>query len=165
MTVMSNEQENLNELLSSFYNEQESNDFKNDLNSLDQMLTDAPEPSAQTIDGIKNAVAEKLSSRRQRNRFLTIRRITVAAIVLVVALVGTNMDLRHDTYPDASGIALADLFDESDSSQIALLTAQVEEIEDALLSVRLDEYDTYSSDSYSELETELNEINGDFWKG
>lgn len=166
MAVMSNENENLNELLSSFYDEQEANEFKNDLNSFDKMLDGGPVPSAQTIDAIKNAVAKKLSSHHQRNRFFTFRRIAVAAIVLLIALVGTNIDIRRDIYPDEPGVTLAaDLFDESDSSQIALLTEQVEQIEDALLSVRLDEYDTYSSDSYSELETELNEINGDFWKG
>ena len=68
MTVMSKEQENLNELLSGFYDEQQADEFKNDLNSFDQMLGGGPAPSPQTIDGIKNAVTEKLASRRQRNR-------------------------------------------------------------------------------------------------
>ncbi len=163
---MSNENENLDELLSSFYDERKTNEFKNNLKSFEDMFDDSPVPSSQTIDSIKNAVAKKLLSSRHRNRIFTFRRIAVAAIILLIVLVEINMDSRQPEMPEVviSNITY-DLFDESETSQIASLTEQIEQIEDALLSVRLDEYDTYTGDSYLELETVLSEINGNFWKG
>ena len=67
-----------------------------------------------------------------------------------------------------SGKALAgSIFDEQQFSQIeiAALTREVEQIEDSMLTIRLDEFGTYQSDSFFEIETELTEINGNFWKG
>ncbi len=162
---MSNENENLDELLSSFYDERETNEFKNNLKSFEDMFGSGPVSSGGMIDEIKTAVAIKLSSRKH-NRSAVLRRIAVAAVIIIVGLAGVKMGFRRDISPDTSDVALtAGLFDDGETSQITLLTEQIEQIEDALLSVRLDEYDSYGDDSYFELETELNEINGDFWKG
>jgi hypothetical protein len=163
--AMNENHENLNELLSSFYNEQEANEFKNDLNSFDKMLDDSAAPSSQMIDSIKSAVAKKLSSRKHR-KYVVLRPVAAAAIVLLIAFAGLKITSRQDSITEVAISNLTyDLFDESETSQIASLTEQIEQIEDALLSVRLDEYDSYGDDSYLELEAELNEINGDFWKG
>lgn len=162
---MNNENENLNELLSGFYDEQEINEFKNNLKSFDEMLNSNPAPSEQTIDGIKSAVAEKLSSHKHK-RFAVLQRIAVAAMVLLIAFAGLKTTNRQDEMAKVTEIvATTNLFDDGETSQITAITEQIEQIEDALLSVRLDEYDTYIGDSYTDLETELSEINGDFWKG
>lgn len=163
---MNEKQENLNELLSGFYDEQETDEFKKDLDSFDQMLGGGPVPSSQTIDDIKAAVAEKLSSSRQRNRIFTFRRIAVAGIILAIALIEMSINRQQPEVTEVGAtVATAGLFGDGEMSQIISLTEQIEEIEDALLSVRLDESDTNGSESYLELEAELSEINGDFWKG
>lgn len=162
---MNNEHENLNELLSNFYDEQQADEFKDNLSSFDEMLSSAPAPSPQIIDDIKVVVAEKLSSRKH-NRFTVLPRIAVAAIVLLIAFAGLKIGSRQPVETAVmKTVTVAGLFDDADTAQILSLTEQIEQLEDELLSVRLDEYDPYKSDSYSELETELNEINGDFWKG
>ena len=164
---MSNENENLDELFSNFYAEQEADEFKNDLNSFDKMLgrCSTSGPLAETIDSIKDAVAFKLSSRRH-NKYAVLQPAAVAAIVLLIAFAGLKMNSRQDSTTEiAKSDVTYTLFDEGETSQLASLTEQIEQIEDALLSVRLDEYDTYTDDSYLELEMELSEINGNFWKG
>ena len=160
---MSKEQENLNELLSSFYNEQEANEFKKNLDSFDAMLSECPTPSAQMINDIKCAVVQKLSTRKHSISVIS-RRMAMAAMIMLIAFAGLKMSNRQNEIKPKN-VLTADFFEDDETSQIALLTEEIEQIEDALLSVRLDEYDTFSGDSYFELETELSEINGDFWKG
>ena len=168
---MSNKNENLDDLLSGFYDQQQSSEFKNNLNSLQELLDadPAPRPSSQTIDKIKNAIADRLVLSQKRWRYNFVSKFAVAAVLLMVAIAGVKMiDQRPDGQIAERGKAFAgNIFDEQQFSQaeISVLTREVEQIEDSMLTIRLDEFDTYQSDSFLEIETELTEINGDFWKG
>lgn len=168
---MNDKNENLDELLSDFYDQHQSSEFKNDLNSFQDLLdaNTAPRPSLQTIDKIKSAIANKLVLSQKRRRYNFVRKFAIAAVVLMIAIAGVKMvNRRPDGQIAEEGKAFAgNIFDEQQFSQteIAVLTREVEQIEDSMLTIRLDEFDTYQSDSLFEIETELTEINGDFWKG
>ena len=52
-----------------------------------------------------------------------------------------------------------------DDEHLATITAEIEQIESDLIAVQLGENSGNGSELLTELEMELMEINGDFWKG
>jgi len=168
---MTNKNENMDELLSGFYDRQEADEFKSELSSLQELLDadPAPRPSSQTIDKIKSAIADKLVLSQKRRRYNFVRKFAVAAVILMVAIAGLKMIDRSPERQIAEGgkVLAANIFDEQQFSQveIAALTQEIEQIEDSMHAIRLDEFGAYQSNSFFEIDTELTEINGDFWKG
>jgi hypothetical protein len=53
----------------------------------------------------------------------------------------------------------------ADQAELALLTDELEQIEGEILALRLGEDGGESSREFIELEMELTDIGGDFWKG
>ena len=97
-------------------------------------------------------------------------RAAVAAVIIVLAIAGA----RYLTEPDREATYVANTVqasiwdDESGlggDEQLATLTAQISEIEADMLAIRLGEDRSKSSSLLTDLEVEMNEINGDFWKG
>jgi negative regulator of sigma E activity len=168
---MSDKNENMDDLLSDFYDQQQSGEFKNELNSLQELLdaNPAPRPSSQTIDKIKSDVTDRIVLSQKSRRYNFVRKFAVAAVILMVAIAGVKMINQHPArqIAESEKTFTGSIFDEQQFSQteIAALTREVEQIEDSMLTIRLDEFDTYQSDSFLEIDTELTEINGDFWKG
>ncbi|MCK4959968.1 MAG: hypothetical protein KAT00_11225 [Planctomycetes bacterium] len=165
--------ENLTELVTRFYEEPESTRVVGDIAAGDELLGRhrAPEPDVGLIAAIKGQINARLMLRDRRIFHPIVQRVAIAACLMIIALVGMRF---MQTQPVATGPAMAALnqiwADDSDplsegDMQFALLTAEVDEIDDSILRVRLDEWETDSESAVSELEMEIADINTDFWKG
>ena len=175
---MNKDNENLNDLLKNFFDEARAWQAKRDIESGQQLLSDhpAPGPDGLVTDSIKSRISARLDAHKQR-RFHTIaRRMAVAAVIVVLVMTGIRFNGYRDRRPaDVTGpdkTALKNIWQEDDAqdsagrdSQLNVLTAQIDEIADSILSIRLDEHRSQQSDAFIEIETELLDINGDFWKG
>ena len=175
---MNEDNENLNDLLKNFFDEARAWQAKRDIESGEQLLSDhpAPGPDGLVTDSIKSRISARLDAHKQR-RFHTIaRRMAVAAVIVVLVMTGIRFNGYRDRRPaDVTGpdkTALKNIWQEDDAqdsaardSQLNVLTAQIDEIADSILSIRLDEHRSQQSDAFIEIETELLDINGNFWKG
>ena len=166
--------ENLTELVTRFYDEPEIAQVVDEIAAGDELLgrCRAPEPDSGLIAAIKGQINARLMLRERRIFHPIIQRVAVAACLMIIALIG--MKLLTPTQPVAPGPAMAALnriwADDSDplsegDMQFALLTAEVDEIDDSILRVRMDEWGSDSEAAVSELEMEIADINTDFWKG
>ena len=167
---MNDKNENLKELFGKFYNAAQAESAAEDVVQGEKLFADnpAPQPDAQLLDSIKTRLHQKLEQRTpHRTIRVYLKAMAAAAAVLVISILVLqnppetqqkgNIITAGFTIPWES----SDLVDDTD---LSLLAAQVQELEDEVISLELSENgtDTYGVD---ELEIEFMEINGDFWKG
>ena len=160
------------ELLARFYNETQARQVKDDIKSGDKLLASfpAPAPAAELIDNIKTTINTKLVRRPHRIYYWIVAVAAVAAMIIVIInlLPSTRpgetpqLAMTADTVLDNGTI-----FSETDA-ELALFSAEFEQLETSLLALRLEEtengYDSMA-ESIDELETKLIEIETVFWKG
>jgi hypothetical protein len=167
---MTENNENIDELLSRFLDSSQMHKAAEDIRLGEELLESfsAPLPAKSVTDGIKAQIQVHLHTLRRRRVVRSMfYRVAVAAVFVVLAFAGA----RYLTEPDrkATGVATAAYAsiwdDESGDKQLATLTAQVSEIEADMLAIRLGDSGTESSSLLTDLEVEMTEINGDFWKG
>ncbi len=168
---MTGNNENIDELLSRFFDSSQMHEAAEDIRLGEGLLESfsAPLPAKAVTDGIKAQIEVHLRTlRRQRVvRSMFYRVAAVAAVLVVLTIAGT----RYLTEParkatNVANAAYASIWnDESDNEQLAVLTAQVSEIEADMLAIRLGDSGAESSSLLTDLEVEMTEINGDFWKG
>ena len=168
--------ENLRELFEKFFDAEQAERCVEDIRKAEQILREnpAPEPDELLIANIKAEIAMRLPAiRAHRFRRIIYEVIGAAAAILIVAgislqLFGIKPVGPRDEYVYAALIPTSIWESDdiaSDDDDLAVFTAQIEQIEDEVLALQSDE-DTGSGDStLAELEMELIEINGDFWKG
>ena len=169
---MSENKENLDELLTDFFDPAEALQVKRDIELGDEIFirNPAPVPDEQLLVAIKTNIAVDLArNKRKRVVFLTIGKVaTVAAVFIVTALIGL-MFFVHDS-SDMSTLAKNIWQDDAfvaDEELLALKT-QVDEIADEIRQIRLDELDEdYDVDTiqWEIEEMEMVANNTDFWKG
>ncbi len=129
----------------------------------------APEPGRELLIDIKAKIAQELSREKPKSFRLTIRKIAaIAAAFFVLAVLNVKLFEKPTGLNTASIIPAAiweseDLAD--DDVDLAVLTEEVEQIESELLALQLDENSSNGEAAIDELETELIEINNNFWKG
>ncbi|MFC1792597.1 hypothetical protein ACFL3Q_03305 [Planctomycetota bacterium] len=168
-------QENLRELLEKFFNAEQAKGCVEDIQKADQIIREhpAPEPDDMLIANIKAEIALRLqSARAHRFRRIIYEVAGAAAAILIVTAV--SLQLFEKAPPKNGEVAYASLIPTAiwesndivaDDEDLADFTAQIEQIEDEVLTLQLGE-DTGNGDStIAELEMELIEINSDFWKG
>ena len=94
-----------------------------------------------------------------------------AAVVIIVAVIGAVFFERGD---EANRVVAASVLSEAiwesddlaeDDVELAVLAAEIEDIEGDLLAVELGENGGNGQIDSTELDMELTEINGSFWKG
>ena len=160
------------ELLARFYNEAQARQVKDDIKSGDKLLASfpAPAPPAELIDNIKAGMNAKPARGTRRVYYRAVAVAAAAAIIIIII----NL-LPSTRYGQTPPIAMtADtvldngtIFGETDA-ELALFSAEFEQLETSLLALRLEEtengYDSMA-DSIDELETKLIEIETVFWKG
>ena len=168
---MTENNENIDELLSRFFDSSQMHEAAEDIRLGEELLESfsAPLPAKAVTDGIKAQIQVHLRTLRKRRvvRSMFYRVAAVAAVLVVLAFAGT----RYFTEPgrkatNVANVAYASIWDdESGDKQLATLTAQVSEIEADMLAIRLGDSGAESSSLLTDLEVEMTEINGDFWKG
>jgi len=168
-------QENLKELFEQFFPPDQAASVLNDLQVVRKMLREnpAPEPERQLIAAIKYDIGQALAAPKRVWTFRTLAyRVAVAAAIIIVAAIGTQFLKKGPEKPSqikyASIIPRA-IWDSNDitvaDADLAVLTAEVQQIEDEVQALQSGEKRRNGEGLIVEVETELIEIAGDFWKG
>ena len=183
--MKSQNEENLKELFERFLDSGEAEQIKEDICEGERILRKqpAPEPDGELIANIKAEIARTLL-RRRANAFKRIayKAAAVAAAVVILAAISVKL---FESRPSATGrdekdngeferpayalMIPAAIWESddiaTDDADLAILTAEIEQIEGELLALQLDENSGNGHIDLAELEMELIEINSDFWKG
>lgn len=170
-------QENLRELLATFFDAEQVDNYADDFQQAEQVFQThpAPEPDDRLIANIKTDIALSLA-RRKAKRFR--RRLFeavagVAAAIAILAIVSLQFSEKPTKQPGNSAYtasllptALWESDDiAADDADLAVFTAEIDQIEYEIHTLESGEDITESETSVTELEMELAEINMDFWKG
>lgn len=169
-------QDNLRKLIEKFFDAEQAESYAQDIRKGDQIFHEnpAPEPDDMLIADIKAEITMRLQARRAHHyRRILYEVIGTAAAVILVAVVSLQLFQQKDA-PKPGKVSYASIIPTEiwesddiavDDENLAVFTAQVEQIEDEVMTLQSGE-DTGSGDStLTELEMELIEINSDFWKG
>ena len=168
-------EENLKELFERFAGAEQAERAVEDFRKAEQILSEypAPAPDDALIAEIKSEIVEAILP-RQVNVFrrISYKTAVVAAAAIVIAAISVRLlDIgggspERVTYARIIPEALWDSDDISaDDVELAIFTAEIEQIESEVLTLELGENGGNGDTAVSELEMELIEIAGDFWKG
>ena len=163
--------ENLKELLAGFMDAGSARQAKEDIEKGDELLChwSAPQPGDVVLAEVKKKVAAAV---RRRHRIALQRRIWaaagVAAAIVIVSVLALRLSERQTVGPTA--IVIPERVWEGsditkDDADIVVLAAEVETIENELAGAQLNDTSSNGNTAISDIETELIEINGNFWKG
>jgi hypothetical protein len=162
------ENENLQALFETFAGPQEAKEAVDDIRRADRILSEhpAPKPSEELLVQIKAQVRSTLDRTSKSVFGPLLRKISaVAAVLLVGAVISLRLFEKEPapvpptTIPwDVDNLAAQD-------ADLAAFSAEIEQIESDLLALQLGENGSNGHLDLTELEIELMEIRGDFWKG
>jgi hypothetical protein len=167
--------ENLRELFEKFFNAEQAEGCVEDIQQAEQIFHEhpAPEPDDMLVANIKAQIAMRLQYGRSRHlRRIFYEVVGAAAAVILIAAVSLQLFQKE---PDKPGkVSYASILPTAiwegdditiDDEDLAVFTAQIEQIEDEVLALQSGEDTGNGDSSLTELEMELVEINSDFWKG
>lgn len=168
-------QENLGELFGKFFDAEQVESCLKDFQEAEQIFRDnpAPEPDDMLIANIKAEIAMRLPARKAelaRRRFYR-RAAAAAAIVVIVA--GICATLFDGSPPKPGGPFAASLIPTAiwesnniavDDDNLAVFAAQIEQIENDMMTLESGEDTGEGSRTVEELEIELIVVRSDFWK-
>ena len=167
--------ENLRELLAGFMDAGSARQAAEDIEKGDELLRQwsAPQPSDVVLAEVKKKIAAAV---RRRHRIALQRRIwaavSVAAAIVIVSAVALRLFEKQPVEQAALRYAAAipeRVWEGSDitkdDADIAVLVAEVETIENELSGVQSNDTGGNGNTAVGDLETELIEIGGNFWKG
>ena len=167
-------EENLGELFGRFFDAEQVDGYLRDLQEAERIFRDnpAPEPDDMLIANIKAGIAMRLPVRKARlARHRTYRRAAAAAAIVIIA--GIAAVLFNDDSPRSGQLAAASLIPTAiwesndiavDDENLAAFAAEIEQIENEVLTLESGD-DTADRDrTVEELEIELIVVSSDFWK-
>lgn len=167
--------ENIEELFGRFLPDEDARRAAEDIQKAEEILREhpAPEPAGELLADINSKIAEALSAEKAKTRKLTAYRVAaVAAAIIILVAVGVRFFEKGpaETQTPVTITLIQQAIWESedisaDQAELALLTDELEQIEGEILALRLGEDGGESSREFIELEMELTDIGGDFWKG
>ena len=167
---MNEKEKKLEELLNRFFESQGREEVKWDILRGDEILSGfvTPEPKYDVLEAIKLRVSEKLEQKRSagHNRMVFLRSFA-AAMILIAVMLGVQFMQHEKTFIDVDrdrilgGVPM----NWGDDGVLDALSAEVGELEDSFIRIRLDESGIEENSDMAELEYEMMEIAGDFWKG
>ncbi len=163
------------QLFEKFLDPEQAGQAAQDLRTGEQILVryPAPAPDNRTIAGIKLKISGALLRKRaNKHKQIGYKAVVAAAAVIIVAALTITLvekaAVESETAAYSSKIAKV-IWDSDnvadDDADLALLTAEIEQIESQHLALQLSENGGNGHTEVAELETELIEINSDFWKG
>ncbi len=173
--MKSQNEENLKELFEKFLNSKQAEQIEQDIRKGEQILREHPasEPDSKLIANIKAEVG-KAVLRKKTNVFrrMVYKSAVVAAAVIILAAIsiglfekGGGESERVETFSIIPAAIWESEHLADDDVDLAILTAEIEQIESDLLAVQMGENGGNGHEAVTELEMELIEINSDFWKG
>jgi len=167
--------ENLRELLAGFMDAGSAGQAAEDIERGDALLRQwsAPQPGDAVLAEVKKKVA---AVARRRHRIALQRRIWaaagMAAAIVIVSVLALRLSERQPV--ERTTIKYTAAIPErvwegsditKDDADIVVLAAEVETIENELSGVQLSDTGGNGSTAAGDIETELIEISGNFWKG
>ncbi len=172
------DREDLSELIERFYNGDQAGGVLEDVRQGEQLLRDnpAPEPNPRLIARIKSEIALLVPARRTRlTRRAMYRKLAAAAAILIIAAVGSTL---FDTGPGGPtdrqiagfvpGFIPTKIWESNniavDDENLAVLAAEIDQIENVVMTLESVDDSYESSRTVRELEIELIVIRSDFWK-
>lgn len=170
-------QENLKELFEKFFSAEEAQKHLEEVRQAERIIEQypAPEPDDMLIANIKAEIAMRLPAKRVHIYNRPAYRIaSIAAAIIIIAAVGLKMfNFNKDTtIPPrqvAGPIIPASIWDSQDitidDTDLANFATQIDQIESDLLAVQNGEDGFDGDNAIMELEVQLMETEGDFWKG
>ncbi len=169
------ENENLKNLFESFVDAGSAEQAARDIDRTEAILRQypAPEPDAGVLAKAKAAAAGALMRRKTgESRRAMYKVLAVAAVLFVAAVVAVKVfqpaavqpPVQTGTTVIASALWQSDDIAAADAD-IAVLTAEVNQVADEMLALRLGDNETNGQAELYDLEMELIDISSDFWKG
>lgn len=163
---------NLKELFEQFLDKEQTAEAIDNISNADKLLEEnpAPQPGEKLIADIKANISAKLEKHRPL-KSAVYKVVSVAAVFIILAAVSVKLFQQRTARPEqvitaAIPTSIWESEDLSeDDEQLAVLNTEIEDIESRLFTIQLSETSINGSSSITELETELVEINSDFWKG
>jgi anti-sigma-K factor RskA len=165
--------ENIEQLFGKFMSDEDARRAAEDIQKAEEILREhpAPEPAGELLADINSKIAEALSAEKAKTRKLTFYRVAaVAAAIIVLVAVGIRFFEKGPAETQSPVTLIQQAIWESedlsaDHAELALLTGELEQIEGEILALRLGENGGEGDKESVELEMELTDIGGDFWKG
>ncbi|AQT69025.1 hypothetical protein STSP2_02204 [Anaerohalosphaera lusitana] len=161
---MKTNNENLKTLLNRFYDDASASQIEREIADGDELMSrfTSPHPSGQAVNNVKDLLGAELSGRRKRRYAFRVAGSVAAVLLIAISILFTTDTLNTRVEPEQSSSVYA--FD-SKSLDESELYAEFEEIEESFVQVRTGGWDASESDDLDELESEFDEIAGNFWKG
>lgn len=172
--MKSQNEENVKELFERFVNTGQAEEAVQDIRKGEQILREHPvsEPDSKLIADIKAEVGKAVLRRKTKVfRRMVYKAAVVAASVIFLAAIGIKLfekggeSERVETFSIIPAAIWESEHLADDDVDLAILTAEIEQIESDLLAVQMGENGGNGHEAVTELEMELIEINSDFWKG
>jgi hypothetical protein len=165
--------ENLKVLFEKFVEDKQAERAAEDVRKGEQILREhpAPEPADELLADINSKIAEALSAEKAKTHRLTFYRVAaVAAAIIILVAIGVRFFEKGPAETQSPVTLIQQAIWESedlsaDHAELALLTGELEQIEGEILALRLGENGGEGDKESVELEMELTDIGGDFWKG
>lgn len=151
---MNKRNENLDKLLNGFYDKDQAEDFKANLNFTEKILdvTPCPEPSQELLNDIKNNL-----KKNNEYKFTLYSTIKVAAAILIIAAI-TLLFTANQNNTEYESVLTASIWQ---SNNLALDDSDLFEIENSLNDIS-DQLLTMEDDNGYELANSLTELEIDF---
>ena len=173
---MASQNDELRRIFEKFVNTEEADAAVEDIRQGEQILRDspAPEPDSRLITGIKAEISQTVVRGKENTfRWVVYKTAAVAAVFIILAVISVKLFEKNRSqsgpvvYASIIPVAIWESSDISaDDTDLATLTAEIEQIQDETLAMQLDENGGNGSGDITELEMELIEIDhSDFWKG
>ncbi len=162
------EKENLKELLGKFLPPHEAAEAEYNIQQGENIFHThpAPQPSERLLYLTKTNIAAKLNYQKVNSlRRIVLKAAAVAALFAIITYLTTFFYKNdHTKYlPTASIIQAGDFF--SDDQEISLISSEVEQISNDMTSLTLEQNGSADNENIIDLEMNLIEVNGSFWKG
>jgi hypothetical protein len=172
---MNERNENLRELFEQFLDSEQAQSNLEDIEKGEQILREhpAPEPDEMLLANIKAEIALHILPRRATvyKRFVY-RAAAVAAVIIVIVAIGTSFLEKPVDIQPGPETYYASVFPWPDNDEITthganlvVLTAEIDQIENKLMTMESGEEYRDNDSTVAEMEIEVTEIAGDFWKG
>ena len=168
-------EENLKGLFEKFLDSEQAERNAEDVRKGEEILREhaAPEPDSELVSDIKAEIARELLGReRSVTKRVVYKVAAVAAAFIILATVSVKLfekDTGERRKVITASVMPSALWDSEDIAaddvDLAILTAEIEEIESEALALESGENGGNGLAELAELEMELMEIDSDFWKG
>ena len=166
-------EDNLNELFAGFGDADEAEKAAEDFKKVSQLLDTypAPKPDTTVLRDIRQNISSAIAAKRATTfRHTFYRLAAVAAMIAVVAGIALNLLYKKTTPLQITSPVIANAVWQSDDItsddvDIAVIAAEIDQIESEIYSLSYGSNGTDMESEIDDLEMEINQIAGQFWKG